>query len=114
MLFIFIMKVENIIEGLNEHIEEKRHKEGIQAKGHLVLHKVIKPHSTFKVYKTYIFTLWFVNGKKKKEVISISHCAKVLEGQEESIIRDINIELCHHIFNWIGSDFYKKIIKGDL
>lgn len=107
------MKAEDIIEGLNLHIENKRNERGISSKGHLVLQRVVEPHPTFKAYKTYKAVLWFVKEKSRHVVISLSHSAKVLEGQEESMQQHVNTELCHLIFNWIGSNFYEEVIKGE-
>lgn len=107
------MKAEDIVEGLNRHIEDRRSERNISSKGHLILQRVVEPHPTFKVYKTYKAILWFVKGKSRHIVISLSHSAKVLEGQEESMQQYINTELCHLIFNWIGSDFYEEVIKGE-
>lgn len=107
------MRAEDIIEGLNRHIEDRRSERGISSKGHLVLQRVIEPHPTFKAYKTYKAVLWFVKGKDRYIVISLSHSAKVLEGQEESMQQYINTELCRLIFNWICSDFYEAVIKGE-
>ena len=108
------MKAEDIIEGLNKHIEDRRSYMGIPSKGHLVLQRVIESHPTFKAYKTYKAVLWFVKEKDRHIVISLSHSAKVLEGQKESMQQYINTELCHLIFNWMGSDSYKDIIQGEL
>ena len=33
------MKTEDIVEGLNRHIEAKREESGIKTTGHLILHK---------------------------------------------------------------------------
>ena len=107
------MKIEDIIEGLNLHIEDIRRERGISSKGHLVLQRIIESHSTFKAYKTYKAILWFVKGKNKHIVIELSHSAKVLDGQEESMCQYINTELCRLIFNWIGSSFYEEVIKGE-
>ena len=47
------MRVEDIVEGFNKHIEEKRKELNINTKGHLVLQKLITPSPTFKAYKFY-------------------------------------------------------------
>ena len=107
------MRAEDIVEGLNRHIEERRSERDIPSKGHLVLQRVIEPHPTFKAYKTYKAILWFVKGKDRYIVISLSHSDKVLEGQEGSMQQYINTELCHLIFNWIGSSFYEEVINGE-
>lgn len=106
------MKVEDIIEGLNLHIETKRKDRGIKTTGHLVLQKEIMPHSSFKAYKIYKHTLWFVKDGKSYKVIMIEHTEKVLDGQEESMNRKMNIMLSNMIFDWIGSDFYEAVIQG--
>lgn len=107
------MKAEDIIEGLNRSIEDKRHELKINTTGHLVLQRTVKPHQTFKAYKEYKFVIWFVKGGKKYRVITIKETAKVLDGQEESMIRRVNVELSRLIFNWIGSNFYEQVIKGE-
>ena len=59
------MKAEDIIEGLNQSIEDKRDALKIKATGHLVLQRTVKPHQTFKAYKEYESIVWFVKGGKK-------------------------------------------------
>lgn len=107
------MKAEDIIEGLNKHIEAKREDRGIKTTGHLVLQKEIMPHSSFKAYKIYKYTLWFAKKGKSYKVIAMTHTAKVLDGQEENMNREMNIMLSEMIFDWIGSDFYEAVIKGE-
>ena len=107
------MKAEDIIEGLNKHIETRRSERGIENVGHMVLQKEIMPHSSFKVYKTYKYTLWFTKRGKSYKVIVLEHTAKVPDGQEESMLREMNIMLSNMIFNWIGSNFYEAVIKGE-
>ena len=107
------MKAEDIIEGLNRHIEEKRKGLGYSVKGHLILQKTNKPHPIMKAYKEYNYFLWFINNGKKHIVCQVSMTDRVLTGQEDVIIRKMNIELCKTIFSFIGSFMYDKIIKGE-
>ena len=107
------MKAEDIIEGLNKHIEDQRSVKHILTKGHLVLQRIITTNPTFKAYKTYEAIIWFVKGKERYKVLELKHTAKVLDGQEEKIERDVNIELCHYIFNWVDSDYYNQVIEGE-
>lgn len=107
------MRAEDIIEGLNRHIETKRQSLSIVTTGHLVLQRLMKPHQTFKAYKEYEYVLWFIKGSKKYRVITFKHTAKVLDGQEESLLRELNVELSKLIFNWIGSSFYEDVVKGE-
>jgi hypothetical protein len=106
------MKVEDIIEGLNRHIENKRRDLNIEVKGHIVLQKEININSSFKAYKNYRYTVWFTNGKSYR-LITVSQSARVLDGQEEFIERQMNTILCESIFDWIGSKYYDEVIKGE-
>ena len=107
------MRVEDIIEGLNRHIEYKRELLGVNTTGHLVLQKSINPHPTFQAYKEYNYSVWFVKNRKKYRVITVNIVDKVLEGQEETMMRRMNTELCTNIFNLIGSEVYNQIVNGE-
>lgn len=106
------MITEDIIEGLNKHIEERRTSLNIKASGHLVIQRAIVPNTTFKAYKEYTATLWFVKGKKKYEVLQYKENIKMIEGQEDVVMRKINASLCRSIFSWIGSEHYNNVITG--
>lgn len=106
------MKAEDIIEGLNLHIEDIRKVRHIETKGHLVLQRTIATNTVFKAYKTYKATVWFVKDRSKYAVISTDYTAKVLDSQEEKIERIINVNLCHDLFNWINSDYYNQVVEG--
>lgn len=107
------MKAEDIIEGLNRSIEDKRDVLKIKTTGHLVLQRTVKPHQTFKAYKEYESLIWFVKDGRKYIVITVKETAKVLDGQEEVMMRRMNVELSRMIFNWIGSNFYEQVVKGE-
>lgn len=107
------MKAEDIIEGLNKHIETRRSERGIENVGHMVLQKEIIPNTSFKVYKTYKYTLWFTKRCESYKVIIAQHTAKVPDGQEENMLREMNIRLSTLIFNWIGSYSYEAVINGE-
>lgn len=107
------MKAEDIVEGLNRHIENKRTELDIDTSGHLILQKNVEQHSVFKAYKVYKYTLWYIKNRKKFQLLSTQITDKVLNGQEESIIKKIDIEFSFSIFNWIGSSLYNKVINGE-
>ena len=107
------MEAEDIIEGLNKHIETRRGERGIENVGHIVLQREIIPHSSFKVYKIYKYTLWFTKKGKSYRVITVQYTAEVPDGQEENVLREMNIRLSTLIFNWIGSYSYESVIKGE-
>lgn len=107
------MNINDIIESLNRHIESKRVLNKLDKfLGHLVLQKTITNNSIAKSFKVINYTLWFVNKDRKCRVLNIQHTCKLLEGQEEKIIRNIETNLMEMIFNWIGSSFYEEVING--
>ena len=107
------MKAEDIIEGLNRYIETVRKERCISAKGHIVLHREILPHPSFKVYKTYKYTLWFSSGKKCYNIATLQQTSKVPDNLEESMLREMNIHLSTMIFTWIRSEKFNKVINGE-
>ena len=107
------MNGEDIIQVLNRNIESRRKQDKIEATGHLVLLRNITINPSFKAYKTYEATVYFVSKRKKYKVLNCSLTAKVLEGQEERMKEDIDIKLINDIFNFIQSEYYKQIIKGE-
>ena len=63
-----------------------------------------------KYLVTIILTLVFgITGT----LITLKETAKVLDGQEETLLREINIKFSRLIFNWIGSSFHEQVIKGE-
>ena len=42
----------------------------------------------------------------------LKHTAKVLDGQEENMNREMNIMFSELLFNWIRSDYYMDVIYG--
>ena len=107
------MKIEDIIKQLNRHIESRRDALKINTKTHLVLMKSVKPNETFKAYKEVKLCLYYVKGKEHYKVLNLTHTCKILSGQEESTIDNVSKDFMLMIFNWMGSDFYKQIIKGE-
>lgn len=107
------MRVEDIIEGLNRHIEHIRKLNNIEFKSHLVLKKEVNVNPNFKAYKEYLYTVWNVSKEGKHKV---AHCVlmeRVVAGQEESIQRRMVIELSEALFAWRGTDDFNKVIRGE-
>lgn len=108
------MKAEDIIEGLNQFIEVKRAILKIKAKGFFVLQREVIPHPTFKAYKEYISTLWYVKGSKKDKILIASATKKVVDTSSElTATREVNRELSIQLFELIYTDI-DKFIKEDL
>lgn len=107
------MRVEDIIEGLNRHIEHVRKLNNIEFKSHLVLKKEVNVNPNFKAYKEYLYTVWNVSKEGKHKV---AHCVlmeRVIAGQEESIQRRMVIGLSEALFAWRGTEDFNKLIRGE-
>ena len=107
------MKAEDLVEALNIHIIQTRRSNNIDSKSHIVLQKNIEQNNTFKAYKTYVRTLWYVNGRNKYIIFKVSHTDKVLDGQEEKIIKAVDMQLAAALFEFIDTEYYSQIINGE-
>lgn len=107
------MRVEDVIEGLNRHIEYIRKVNNIDFKSHLVLKKVVNTNPTFKAYKEYIYTVWNVSKEGKHEVCNCILFERVIAGQEEAFNRKMAIGLCESLFAWRGTEDFNKVVKGE-
>lgn len=107
------MKAEDIIEGLNRHIEQKRKELNINVRGFLVLQKTIETLPTFKVYKQYNYTVWLILNRKKYRAFTINDVTRVINGKEDDEIFIMNVLLSTKLFNWVGTESYNRFIRGD-
>ena len=107
------MQIEDLIEAFNLTISQYRKLHNIDNKSHIVLQKNIEQNNTFKAYKTYIRTLWYVNGRNKYIIFKVSHTDKVLDSQEEKIIKAVDMQLAIALFKFMSTEYYDQIIKGE-
>ena len=107
------MQIEDLIEAFNLTISQYRKSNNIDNKSHIVLQKNIEQNNTFKAYKTYIRTLWYVNGRNKYIILKVSHTDKVLDGQEEKIIRAVDMQLAVALFEFMDTEYYDQVRKGE-
>ena len=107
------MQIEDLIEAFNLTISQYRKLNNIDNKSHVVLQKNIEQNNTFKAYKTYIRTLWYVSGRNKYVILKVSHTDKVLDGQEEKIIRAVDMQLSVALFEFMDTEYYDQVRKGE-
>ena len=103
------MKLDNIIEGLNRFIAARR---ATPIKGHIVLRKQINQNTTFKVYKTFVLSIYYVDGRNPYLLEEIQYTDKVLSGQEYIVEKELSILLTEKILDIVTSDYFDSIIKG--
>lgn len=107
------MKIEDIIiESFNRCIEQDRKISNVDATGHLILQKITKPHTVFKAYKEYNYTVWFVKGSSKYRVITISLVDRVIGNSDAAVLDKLNIELSNKILRVATSAQYKYLVYG--
>ena len=107
------MQIEDLIEAFNLTISQYRRLHNIDNRSHVVLQKNIEQNGTFRAYKTYVRTLWYVNGRNKYIIFKVSHTDKVLDGQEEKIIRAVDMQLSIALFEFMDTEYYDQVRKGD-
>ena len=106
------MRIEEMVEGLNRHIEELRVNRGIISNSHLVFQLSIAPHDTIKAYKKYEAIVWFVKNGLKYRVATVCQVAKVVDGEDKHIMRVINIDMSKMLFSLINKKAFQQIIEG--
>ena len=107
------MQIEDLIEAFNLTISQYRKLNNIDSKSYIVLQKNIEYNNTFKAYKTYVRTLWYINGRNKYIIFKVSHTDKVLDGQEEKIIRAVDMQLAVALFEFMDTEYYDQVRKGE-
>lgn len=107
------MKIEDIVNSLNEYIAEERINKNINVKGHFVVQKSIIPISSFKAYKMHETILWYVSNKKYK-VIHMKYIDKITDNTIEKINKNNDLELCKRIFKLISNtNIFTKIVEDN-
>lgn len=107
------MQIEDLIEAFNLTISQYRKSNNIDSKSHIVLQKNIEQNNTFKAYKTYVRTLWYVNDRNKYIILKVSHTDKVIDGQEEKMIKAVDMQFAVALFEFIDTEYYDQIRRGE-
>lgn len=87
------MKTIDIVEGFNKFFEKL-----YPNRGYFVSKLTIEQNKNVKLIKTYNLELWYVNGRYKDKAIYIEKSVRVPDNMDESIIKDMNIELSRLMF----------------
>lgn len=106
------MSIEDAVEALNQYIEDIRNNRNITSNLHLVVQRSIAPSEHFKAYKVYNITIWAV-GSTKSRVLSYSYTDRLIEGQDESIIKRIEIYTLKDIYSIVNTELFESIINGE-
>lgn len=108
------MIITDIINSFNEYLKSLRNEKHKEGKGFIVLHKSIIPHPTFKAYKTIEYNLWFViSSKEKYKIFDLKTTDKVLIGQEEKTLSNLDQAFLIKLYRLIGTDTFTQMITDD-
>lgn len=109
------MKIENIIDALNNIIKERRQFEGIDDSSFLVLHRSVIPHKTFKAYKGVTYTLYLVYGGKyehKYKLVCLPMQIKASDSELDSKLVEYETKFVETLFNFVQSNEFLNAVKG--
>ena len=107
------MKIEEVVECLNKFIEKERFERKINDNSKLILLKTITPNPSFKVYKSFSYSLWYVKDKNKYNVFEINMSSRVVTGQEESVTKLVDKQVLYSIYELLRQSKFEEIIKGE-
>ena len=105
------MKTEEISEALNLELREKQLELGLPVKGTFVVQRNIEVPSSFKAIKQYSITLWFVKDRKKHRIVTNQFTGKILTGQEDRCLYQLNILFLRSIFTLLSNNTIIKVLE---
>lgn len=107
------MRIEDIIESLNQHIDGIRESKLLEAKSFLVLKRHIEPSEHFKAYKVAIMEIFVVNGPINYKLTTHSYQGRLVSSQEEEILLDLERQVVKTLFEIVNTSIFDKIVNGE-
>lgn len=107
------MRSEDIVEGLNQQLKREREEKFKNVKGLFVLQRNVDINESFKVYKTFTATLWYVQNKKKYMIFQEVVTGRYLTGEEEKALRELNIKLIQGVLTFSKTEQWELIKRGE-
>ena len=107
------MRIEDVVESLNQYIEDIRKSKLLEAKSFLVLKKHIEPSEHFKAYKVAIVEIFVVNGPTNYILTTHSYQGRLVSSQEEEVLLDLERQVVKTLFGIVNTDIFDKIVKGE-
>lgn len=92
-----MIKVEDIVEAIGKNLNKT-----------LVLHKSIRTHPTFKVYKIYTYVLYDIS-KSKIELLTLEVSKNLSIERLEEAWNDCDRRFIDALVSWVSSDEYRRI-----
>lgn len=97
-----MIELYDIVEAASKQLKE----------GTLVLHKSVKEHTKFKVYKIFSYNLYHINGKNKILKSTLEITKNCPSDEIISVWSKCDIIYLGELIKWISSKEYKDVING--
>ena len=105
------MRIEDVVESLNQYIEDIRKSKLLEAKSFLVLKRHIEPSE--QAYKVAIVEIFVVNGPTNYILTTHSYQGRLVSSQEEEVLLDLERQVVKTLFGIVNTDIFDKIVKGE-
>lgn len=92
-----MIRVEDIVEAIGKNLNKT-----------LVLHKSIRTHPTFKVYKIYTYVLYDIS-KEKIKLLTLETSKNLSIEKLEEAWNDCDRSFVETLINWLSSDEYRRM-----
>ncbi len=92
-----MIRVEDIVEAIGKSLNKT-----------LVLHKSIRTHQTFKVYKIYTYSLYDISNDKT-ELLTLEISKNLSIDRQEEAWDDCDKSFVDALINWLSSDEYRRM-----
>lgn len=96
------MELYDIIDAASIYLKE----------GTLVLHRSMKLHPKFKIYKKFCYNLYIVKNAEKSLIFSFEETKNTTSDEIENTWRNCDKLYLRELIKWIAGDEYKSIING--
>jgi hypothetical protein len=101
-----MIELNDIVESLSSNIKTE--------KGILVLHRSMKLHSKFKVYKRFCYNLYLVKGNEKTLLSCIEEIRNVPAEDISEVWKECDKIYLDKLLRWAISDDYKSMLKDGI
>lgn len=99
-----MMELNDIIDAANLNIKE----------GTLILHRSMEVHHRFKVYKEFIYCLYYVVNGNKKILSQHRNIENVPENMMDAAWAHNDILYLRELIRWFASEEYKSMLKDGI
>ena len=95
------MELYDIVDAASTHLKE----------GTLILHRSMKVHPKFKVYKIFCYDLYYVKQKEKTLLFSHEEVKNIPTDEIDKIWNDCDRLYLRKLTKWFAGEKYKSMLK---